>query len=381
MKLRIDKKNSQPFLCLLFSIIIISIICFNSLPAFGLDNDEENDDIGFYVSAVIPDNQIDKGVTYFDLKVSPSHQQTLQVEVTNKNDTKLTVDVSTISASTNRNGIIDYITPDIKDETLLYPFAEIATAVDDNVTIPANSTKIIKVDITMPKNVYDGVILGGIVITKPHDSPDSSIAADSTSTSIGSNYSYVVGVKLTETDTEILPNFELLTIEPGIVEAGAAIEYSLRNTEASIVKNLDINLTITNLDNDSQYLALESAVDMAPNSVFPLTVYPDQVVFEEGEYLSNLVLTLEDKIWEFEKTFSIKASEANKINNSLTRITTAANSSASYSIFIILLIIIILILLILLFFKRRKKEDFINNHAAKNINTARNGRIEDEDER
>lgn len=74
----------------------------------------KTDEVGFSVEAKLTQNQIDSNVTYFDLKMKPEDTQTLEVEVKNTSSEEITIKVQTITASTNRNGIIDYRTPKMK---------------------------------------------------------------------------------------------------------------------------------------------------------------------------------------------------------------------------------------------------------------------------
>ncbi|MGL5884986.1 MAG: WxL protein peptidoglycan domain-containing protein, partial [Bombilactobacillus sp.] len=62
----------------------------------------------FTVKAVIPHNQIDKKLTYYDLQVYPQQKQTLKMVVTNLGTKKLKVDLNINNAYTSQNGIISY---------------------------------------------------------------------------------------------------------------------------------------------------------------------------------------------------------------------------------------------------------------------------------
>ena len=141
----------------LFSVvsILITAVSYTHLDVYKRQ--------GYYVRAVLPDNQISNNLSYFDLRMQPGQSQTLEVEVVNESDKVITVDLAAVSASTNRNGIIDYKTPDIRDETLKIPFSEIAAPEDTSIVIEAHSTAMARITIDMPAEVYDGVVLGGLV--------------------------------------------------------------------------------------------------------------------------------------------------------------------------------------------------------------------------
>lgn len=373
----IAKKVVRPIvafavLLMLLACLTIQTTAYAAQSSTGTDNSNTaSSSAQFYVSAVIPDNQIDTSVSYFDLLMKPEDEQSLAVRVTNEASEDIVVDVSAISASTNRNGIIDYQTPDIKDESLVYPFSELSEIKENTVTIPANSTATVYVDIKMPEEEYDGVILGGIVITRLLDeeiesessaseSEAESSETSQSSTTIVNKYSYVVGVKLTETDTEVLPDFELVTVSPELVNYNAAVVHYLRNTQAYIVKGMDTETTITNLKDSTTVYQESRTIDMAPNSVMPVVAYPESGELEAGEYESVITLTYkeeewdEEKVWELRQTFTIEASEANEINNS---VPSEKTSIPMWAIILIILLVIFIVLIIILIAKRRKEDE------------------------
>ncbi len=117
----------------------------------------------FAVTAVIPENQIDKNQSYFDLKMKPGQKQTLQVQMKNDTDKDVIVETYANTAITNSNGIVDYSTKNPKfDSTLKFPFSKIAK-VQKETKIPAKSTVTLDVNVEMPNEPFDGVILGGTV--------------------------------------------------------------------------------------------------------------------------------------------------------------------------------------------------------------------------
>ena len=68
----------------------------------------------FAVTAVIPENQIDKNQTYFDLKMQPGQKQTIQVQMKNDTNKEVVVESFANTAITNSNGITDYSTVEAK---------------------------------------------------------------------------------------------------------------------------------------------------------------------------------------------------------------------------------------------------------------------------
>ena len=93
---------------LLFIMVMIVLMPLGIIPALRVQAAAgQTDGIGYYVRAVLPDNQISNNLSYFDLRMQPGQSQTLEVEVVNESDKVITVDLAAVSASTNRNGIIE----------------------------------------------------------------------------------------------------------------------------------------------------------------------------------------------------------------------------------------------------------------------------------
>jgi len=298
---------------------------------------------GFSVRTNIPENQIDKYVSYFDLHMQPEQIQELSVDVTNEFDTPITVSVKAISASTNQNGIIDYTTPNIQDETLQLPFSSIATVENNTLIIPANSTKTARVTITMPDELFDGVVLGGLLFTRELEEN-----AEAQGTSINNQFSYIIGVKLSETDTTILPQFEITEVVPENVNYRPAITHKIRNIQAVIIKNMDIEISILDDENNLYATASMHGADMAPNSVLPFVVTPNDEKLTPGNYLSNIHLLHDGETFDFQIEFTIDANEALTINTD-----SVIEHSSTTILYVLLFIIVLLVIFVIILLRKR----------------------------
>ena len=94
-------------------------------PSSSTPDDAVREDVGFYVRAQIPENQIDKRLSYFDLRMAPEQRQSLFVEVVNTSGCDIQVCVEANTARTSRHGIIEYTNSTAYDETLRVPFSDI----------------------------------------------------------------------------------------------------------------------------------------------------------------------------------------------------------------------------------------------------------------
>lgn len=312
----------------------------------------------FTVQAVIPDNQIDKNQSYFDLRMQPGDSQTLTVNIINRSQEAITVDVALIAASTNRNGLIEYQVAVEPDETLRTPFDTIADAPAE-ITVPADSVESADITIAMPENRYDGAILGGIVFTRRVSNENTE------GVSITNRFSYVIGVKLTETDTAVGPDFRLKGIEPTLINYRRAVSIALHNPVALIVKDANVTANIYRKGEATPLFSThKNSVEMAPNSLFQLPVEWAGEAMEAGDYRAHVKLHYDGRVWEWDEGFVIAADDAKNVNDNAieapaTDNTVNANWWKTWWWLPVVLAVILILLLWIAFLlgKRRRRED------------------------
>ena len=344
------KKNRRFIVMAAISALILFWAAVASFPATAAPHTSA----GFYVRANIPENQITKGLSYFDLCMQPRQVQQLAVEITNEFGTPISVDVEAISASTNRNGIIDYKTPAIQDETLRVPFSSISVVEEPTLSVPARSTKIVRITVTMPEEPFDGAILGGLVFTRVLEDEEVSQTG-----SVNNVFSYVIGVKLSENDAEVLPNFEIVKIAPETVNYRPVFVHTIRNTEALIVKNMDIEVSIKDARGVIQAMASKQNVDMAPNSIMPLGIDPGNGQIKPGEYISDIQIEYDGQVFSYRIPFSVAGAEAERVNTeSIGDKPTEDNTykTVAHTVLVLQFVLIVVLIFLPSLIKRRKEK-------------------------
>ena len=274
----------------------------------------------FYVVPKIPKNQIDKRQSYFDLRVKPGSEQVLNVDIVNNGSEDLIISVSAISASTASNGMVDYKTPDIRDDTMKIPFSEIATPQNESFVLKTGASTVASIDLKIPEEEFDGVILGGLYFSAAPEKIDEDKLTTSNGVAIDNRYSYVLGTTLSETDVKIEPEFQLLEVKADVVEYKPAIVHSIRNTEAAIANNMEMNIDIFKEGSNEPVLKeKKESVDFAPNSVMNYPFYIDIETIEPGDYISKINLVSEDREqqWNLSKKFTISEKEKERIQKIL----------------------------------------------------------------
>ena len=143
-----------------------------------VDATTQEDAVGFSVQAVLPDNQTNADVTYFDLLVSPGDEQVLEVKIFNHENQTLKVNVTPTTASTNRNALIVYEPQETYDDSLAYPISELITVEDNQITVPANDMVTVELKLTVPEEPFDGIMLGGLHFEKEPTEEDTDFDID-----------------------------------------------------------------------------------------------------------------------------------------------------------------------------------------------------------
>lgn len=313
----------------------------------------------FTVRAEIPENQVDKSLSYFDLRVSPGDKEIIQIEVSNSSDEEITANINIHNASTGKNGTIVYSLAEIRDESMKYSAEEIAKVITPQIVLEPNSKKMVDIELSVPEEEFDGVVLGGIYITlEDKEVPEEVETNSENNIQINNKLAYVLGLKLTETENQVTPNMNLVKIEPAVSAMRTAVNVNLQNSEAVIMKGMTIESQIFKKD-QAEVLAefkLENA-EAAPNSNFDVAIDWNGNRIEPGLYRLKMKAQYEEYIWEWDEEFEINEDQSKQVNESAEDFDQEPQQTSSSSLFylIIGILILIILMLILILFKKRSK--------------------------
>ncbi|MBC2328756.1 DUF916 and DUF3324 domain-containing protein [Listeria swaminathanii] len=337
----------KSFLSLLF-IVPLLVTCSNLTEAKAAEGD-----VGYSVQAKIPANQIDKRQTYFDLKMKPKQKQTVEIEVMNSSNEEIQVEASVNYASTNRTGVIDYTKNDLskKDKSLKYPLPELAKISDDqkHLTIPVNGKKTVQVMIEMPEESIDGVVLGAVEFKKKNTTETKKAKG----VSLKNEYSYIVGMQLSETDKQVKPHMNLLRIKPTLINYHTAVAATLQNNQPVIIKNLSIDAKVYQQNSDKMlYQTKKANMTMAPNSNFDFGIDWGNKPLKEGKYRLKMTATNGVETWNWDENFTI-GKEGQDLNNEAVDL---QQTNEWLYVAIAAGVLLVLLLIILVIRKRRKEQ-------------------------
>ncbi|WP_265459252.1 DUF916 and DUF3324 domain-containing protein [Enterococcus sp. HY326] len=310
---------------------------------------------GFSYNNILPENQRDTGVSYFDLRMEPGQQQTVQIELVNYATVPRTMLVSLNGAKSTSTGVIEYANPDIaNDPSLKYDFKDIVTG-PESIEMPASGSVMLELNIQMPESSYDGVISGGIQLRFQDDADGEGAQSAGV---ITNEYAYVIGMTLTETDTVVSPELALNSVAAGLSNYRNAVLVNLSNTEAAFLNDLVLDVQITTANSDQVLFDSKvSGMRMAPNSFMEFPVSMNGETMEAGDYRAIIVATAGDRSWNWEENFSITSEEADQFNQA--DVSLSAEEGINWLLVLLIaggIIIVGLIIFVIIHALRKKKQ-------------------------
>jgi hypothetical protein len=329
-------------------LIVLALAFFHTNIAIA----EEAGNVGFDVQSILPENQIDKTQSYFDLRMHPEQHQVIQIQVNNTSDQVTTYQVAVNQAFTNDQGFIDYtkkVTPLANKPDV--SLAEMAKSPKE-ITIPAQSTQRVDIALTMPQEEFSGQVLGGIRVVKK-------LAAAEKKTGIVNQYGYILGLKLTENDQPVKRDIQFISVKPQVTMGKNSVVAQLTNPTMEAMGSLKYDAKV--IDRKTKQVVRtvhhDSGMQLAPKSRYNFVMDWQNKKIQSGDYLLNLTIAdAKGNQWQFADKFSVTKDEARKINAiTINQVSQATIPRVMY--LIIGILVVALGLLIWLLIKKRKQPE------------------------
>ncbi|OJG88157.1 hypothetical protein RV15_GL001816 [Enterococcus silesiacus] len=306
------------------------------------------------VKPILPNNQHNPEATYYDLRMEPNQEQDLALELINTSDKKQQVTLQINDATTNEIGDIDYSDRSkivVRDKSLKFGLKDIASS-ESEITIPAHETMTTIVHLKMPPNQFNGMILGGIKVVS---SEKSNGEQTSTNQQDHAPKTYIVAVKLTETDTPITANLNLLGVFSVKESKKNSIKATIQNDQAINLE--DIELTAKVYEENSDKLSFQTKLTgyrMAPNSSLTFIINKENQVLQPGNY--QIAIAAKSKAtnqeWQWDEELRITQAEDKEKDN----LAMSKESIMFYTIIFVSTFVALLLLLLILLILRKRKE-------------------------
>ena len=330
--------------------------------------------LNFSVSPVIPENQAQPKLSYFDLLMKAGEKQTVAVDLANSTDKKVTVNVSIANATTNINGVVEYSPNKIKpDKSLKYQLEKLLKGPKQVILQPKSSQKV-EFQVTMPAENFTGLIAGGLTF-KQEESEVTANKSKANGVTVNNDYQFVIGFLLQQKTDIVAPVLDLTAVKADLTDSRNSILANFENSAAGYLKNMTVSAKVTKKSADkSLYSLTKSDMSMAPNSNFDLPMSLDKQRFEPGTYTYTAVVYGQKSAdgqytygkdangqpqhyayrWTFSQDFTITGKQAQALNAK--DVSVSPDYSWIYWLIGLGLILLALLLWFILW-KRRKKDD------------------------
>lgn len=263
-------------------------------------------DKSYSIQSVLPDNQIDKNESYFDLKVEPNKDQTLKIIIFNTGSKSIKVTAEVNNAYTADSATIGY--DKYNKSTYKNDLPELSSLVEGSrkqtVSLKAGESKEVSFKVKSPDKEYKGIILGGVT-TIANVSP-----TKSKNLNIQNQVRYVKGVVLRSKDDAVNPDMHMTDAFPKAVSGSKGIAFRMDNTAPININDVKIKSNIKHNSRDLKYHAKN--LQIAPNSQFDYFIPIDD--FTAGTYKAKITLTGKNGFKKtFTKTISVSKTDVKQV--------------------------------------------------------------------
>lgn len=316
---------------------------------------EATGEVDYSIQPILPENQLDRGNSFFDLKVDPGAKQALKIQINNFSKSEETFTIKVNTAETNANLSIDY-SGNTSEEGTSVSKEGIGKMVNypNSVTIPGEKAGIVSIELDIPKKKFDGILLGGIQVKK--------VSSDKKSDGLTVGYDYILGLMLTESEKSVTPKLEFESISPEVINNNAGLLVKMKNSQPMNISDVKMVGNIYK-DRDRKAAIITREINgggIAPSSEFTINFFNGTAgatkPLDSGKYFMTLTFTDGEKNeWHFEKEFSITKREAEEVNTKVF-VVKKDNTMLFVIIGVLAAILLILSIFILVYFNRRKEK-------------------------
>lgn len=340
-------KRRTRLLMALFAIIL-------GTSGFGVKVHAQDNPGDFGVKAILPSNQIDPAITYFDLLVKPSQTQTLSFAVSNAAKKTRRFAVSVNPAVTSDGGTIDYSQahPTL-DSTLPFDPRAVMQLDHSSVTLKAGETQTVSLHLKMTAKAFQGQVLAGIHVEPVAAKPQAK--SGKAGARIINRYAYNVAIVLQESRAAVPPKLKLRAGKIAPVNSRPTVQLRFQNSTPTIIGDLVFK---TKLYKDGKPFMTDhsNAYLVAPNSHFNLNLALGNLHATAGRYQAVIHATAKGgHKWSFTQSFTVSPTQAKQVNRRSVFIEQQPTVGPVAIILAVLLMLALLAIILLLWRNRRKQ--------------------------
>ncbi|MGX7244559.1 DUF916 and DUF3324 domain-containing protein [Enterococcus quebecensis] len=290
-------------------VVCVCIFSLFFLADQAMAADEDNN-LGYTVTLVQSNKQIDPNRSYFYVKTTPGESQTLEVRIKSTKNESVHLKIYGVNAITGDAGTIEYSNDKTYyDKTLKEPITSMLKIATPTITVGNYEEKTVKIQLTPPKEQYAGVKMGAVVFALDNE--------EKAKSGVSTEFSYRVGVITSESGDEFnnAQTLNLNSVKASIKRGKKMVLANLQNPEPKVLENLNIVATMTKKGTDE--VVKRKSVEnysMAPNSVFDFEMDWGIAALPSGTYTLKLDASNDYQEWQLSKEFTITNEQAKKMN-------------------------------------------------------------------
>lgn len=318
-------------------VMMVLFVLFGSvIPTVGL---AEKGELKFHIQPQFPESQLEGSESYFDLNLAPGQTEFLELVIQNDTEEPVEIQVTAHTAYTNVNGVVEYgKDADESDPTLIHSLDELIET-PNPILLLGKEKQTIQLPLNMPEESFEGVLSGGIRVQEvPQEVEDEGEKEEGLA--IKNEFSYIVGVVVSNSRSSIAPDLELLNVFADQLNYRNVFSATIQNYLPTFVNRIEIDAAIREKGKEEVlYTAEQTGIQMAPNSHFnfPISLNGDR--FQSGDYILTMTAKSGGEEWEWEQEFSVDANEARRLNREDVTIDSSINWWIIASVVLVALLI------------------------------------------
>ncbi|WP_164507618.1 DUF916 and DUF3324 domain-containing protein [Loigolactobacillus zhaoyuanensis] len=282
-------------------LAMASFVLLRPDQAFAAVTTEQSD---FEIQPILPDEQVDMSLNYFNLSYPRDVKRTIRMRVQNFTDHKIVVHSDLRNAYTQSGGGIDFTAKKTGlDSSLQTPFTQVAKLTKGAELIKLNpkEVKIISATIQMPKKDYRGMIYGDWHFIEYGNKGTKGANA------VGGNYAYSVGIILQGSPYLSYPDLKYVETKPILYQRHPAMGIKLRDPKVMAITKATVSAVILKkgvLGSTHSFKATN--VSIAPNSTLTLPISWNYEQLKAGEYEIRVKVKGQNFANKFPQTWQFK---------------------------------------------------------------------------
>lgn len=294
---------------------------------------------------------------FFDLDFKPGEAVVLGVKIQNVVDREIKVEITPGTVITNQGHIVygDQSNQMI-DSSNRHRFSKMVKK--QTITVEPKGTVTVKIPVTVPKEKFDGTILGNLAFTVLGQEQQNK--TDQKSMAMITNVVRQAIVVRMKQGVQPEPNFEIGNPATGGTINGPTFTIPIRNTAATYFKEnvgTRVDYEVTKKGNSKvKYTHTDKNISMAPNSFYNGVVDTKGQTIEPGEYQAKIAIKYKGKTTKFSRDFKVSRALAKNINKGATVKTKKPQSGLNFLVIAIIFVLLLVLLVALYAGMRRARK-------------------------